>query len=134
MGGSKIVFLDEPTSGITKNLILQGMDPVSRHLIWDILKTLKHDKRTVVLTTHHLDEADILADRIGVMAKGELLTIGTSNFIKKKFGVGKSLQKLITGYHLTITIKNFKDNAETAELTARIKKFVLEQIQGSSVN
>jgi ATP-binding cassette, subfamily A (ABC1), member 3 len=58
IGGSKIIFLDEPTS---------GMDPVSRREIWDILESIRNDGRTIVLTTHHLDEAEILADRIGIM-------------------------------------------------------------------
>lgn len=58
IGGSRIIFLDEPTS---------GMDPVSRRQIWDILETIRNDGRTIILTTHHLDEAEILADRIGIM-------------------------------------------------------------------
>jgi ATP-binding cassette subfamily A (ABC1) protein 3 len=46
------------------------MDPVSRRAIWDILESIRKDGKTVVLTTHHLDEAEILADRIGIMANG----------------------------------------------------------------
>ena len=64
------------------------MDPVSRRLIWDILETLKGENRIVILSTHHLDEADVLADRIAVISRGQLLTVGTSSFIKTKFGVG----------------------------------------------
>ena len=52
------------------------MDPVSRRKIWDILVSLREDNRTIVLTTHHLDEAEALSDRIGIMAKGKLLTLG----------------------------------------------------------
>lgn len=65
IGGSKIVFLDEPSS---------GLDPVTRRLIWDILIQVKHQNRTIILTTHHLEEAEFLADTICIMAKGELLT------------------------------------------------------------
>lgn len=83
IGGSKIVFLDEPTS---------GMDNLSRKAIWDILMSVREEKRTLVLTTHHLDEAEILADRIGIMAKGKLLAVGSSQFIKKNFGEGYSLR------------------------------------------
>lgn len=61
VGDSKIVFLDEPTS---------GMDAYSRRAIWDILERVKEDRRTIILTTHHLDEAEVLADRIGIMSKG----------------------------------------------------------------
>jgi len=59
-GKTKILYLDEPTS---------GMDPVSRRSIWDILKELKKEK-TIILTTHQLEEAEFLADRIGIMSKG----------------------------------------------------------------
>ena len=83
VSGSKVIFLDEPTS---------GMDPITRRLIWDILKSIKNEGRTIILTTHHLDEADIIADRIGVMSSGKLLALGSSDFIKKKFGVGYILR------------------------------------------
>lgn len=74
IGGSKVVFLDEPTSGI---------DAISRRSIWEILEYVRTEDRTIVLTTHHLDEAEVLADRIGIMAKGKLLAVGTNNFMKK---------------------------------------------------
>ncbi len=51
---------------------------MSRRVIWDILEKVKNDNRTLVLTTHHLDEAEILADRIAIMASGKLLACGTS--------------------------------------------------------
>lgn len=64
VGGSKVVFLDEPTS---------GMDPYKRRQTWDLL--LKHKEgRTIVLTTHFMDEADLLGDRIAIMAEGQLRT------------------------------------------------------------
>ena len=59
-GGSKFVLLDEPTS---------GMDLGARRFLWDMLITYKKD-RIVILTTHYMDEADVLGDRIGIMAKG----------------------------------------------------------------
>jgi ATP-binding cassette, subfamily A (ABC1), member 3 len=52
VGGSKIVFLDEPSS---------GLDPNSRRLIWDILEKVRDESRTIILTTHHLEEAEHLA-------------------------------------------------------------------------
>ena len=79
IGKSKIVFLDEPTSGV---------DPVSRRAIWNILQEFKSEKRTLILTTHNLDEAEFLSERIAIMAKGKLLIVGSSAFIKKNFGVG----------------------------------------------
>lgn len=80
-GGSKFVLLDEPTS---------GMDLQARRQLWNMLKECKKD-RIVVLTTHYMDEADILGDRIGIMANGKLTCLGTSMFLKNKFGVGYNL-------------------------------------------
>eukprot|EP00055_Hartaetosiga_balthica_P016967 m.110165 g.110165 ORF g.110165 m.110165 type:complete len:1869 (+) comp9218_c2_seq1:80-5686(+) len=82
-GDSKVVILDEPTS---------GMDPYKRRQTWNLL--LKHKVgRTMVLTTHFMEEADILGDRIAIMANGQLRTLGSSLFLKKRFGVG---------YHMTM--------------------------------
>jgi ATP-binding cassette, subfamily A (ABC1), member 3 len=60
IGNSKIVMLDEPSS---------GMDTTSRRKLWDMLKKNKAGK-IIILTTHYMDEADILGDRIGIMAEG----------------------------------------------------------------
>ena len=60
IGGSKLVILDEPTS---------GMDLGARRNLWDMLKKYKRDRITI-LTTHYMDEADVLGDRIGIMSKG----------------------------------------------------------------
>jgi ATP-binding cassette subfamily A (ABC1) protein 3 len=80
-GNSKVVMCDEPTS---------GMDPAARRALWDVLIQEKKG-RTILLTTHFMDEADVLGDRIAIMAEGELKTIGSSFFLKKKFGVGYRL-------------------------------------------
>lgn len=58
IGNSKVVFLDEPTS---------GMDPYSRRMIWNLLRNYRED-RIIILTTHFMDEADLLGDRIGIMS------------------------------------------------------------------
>jgi ATP-binding cassette subfamily A (ABC1) protein 3 len=82
------------------------MDPVTRRLIWDILSAIKSKDRSIILTTHHLDEADVLADRIAIMARGKLLTLGSSDFIKKNFGVG---------YHLILSPKQNEEIEESKE-------------------
>ncbi|XP_051003132.1 phospholipid-transporting ATPase ABCA3-like [Acomys russatus] len=78
IGDSKVVILDEPTS---------GMDPMSRRTTWDILQRYKHN-RTILLTTHYMDEADILGDRIAIMVRGTLHCCGTSVFLKQIYGAG----------------------------------------------
>ncbi|GAB5368054.1 hypothetical protein AAMO2058_001284900 [Amorphochlora amoebiformis] len=82
MGGSRVVFMDEPTS---------GMDPYSRRSTWDMLKKAK-ESRVVILTTHFMDEADYLGDRIGIMHSGEIVACGSSLFLKNRYGVGYSLR------------------------------------------
>lgn len=63
------------------------MDLGARRNLWDMLKSYKKD-RIIVLTTHYMDEADVLGDRIGIMCKGTLQCIGSSLFLKNRFGIG----------------------------------------------
>lgn len=81
VGGSKLVLLDEPTS---------GMDLSARRQLWNMLKNHKNG-RVIILTTHYMDEADILGDRIGIMAGGRLVCLGSSLFLKNRYGVGYNL-------------------------------------------
>jgi ABC-type multidrug transport system ATPase subunit len=81
IGQSRVVFLDEPTSGI---------DPLSRRRVWDVIQRYKHG-RVIILTTHHMDEADLLGDRIAIFANGKLKCQGTSLSLKNKFGIGYHL-------------------------------------------
>jgi ABC-2 type transport system ATP-binding protein len=70
----KVLFLDEPTT---------GLDPQSRRHLWDLVRAIKKKGITVVLTTHYMDEAELLCDRIAIMDNGKILTIDTpSNLIK----------------------------------------------------
>lgn len=81
IGNSKVVLLDEPTS---------GLDTSSRRKLWEMLKKNKAGK-IVILTTHYMDEADILGDRISIMAEGDVVCTGSSLFLKNRFGVGYNL-------------------------------------------
>ena len=72
----QILFLDEPTL---------GLDVIARHELWSYIKTLK-GSMTVILTTHYLEEAEALCDRIAIMAAGELITLGTVSQIKELAG------------------------------------------------
>ena len=81
-GDTKLILLDEPSS---------GMDPTSRRDTWDLIKKSKKDK-IIILTTHYMDEADELGDRIAVMSEGKLKCCGTSLFLKKRFGLGVLLE------------------------------------------
>lgn len=83
VGGSKVVILDEPTAGV---------DPYSRRGIWDLLLKYRQG-RTIILSTHHMDEADILGDRIAIISHGKLCCVGSSLYLKNQLG---------TGYYLTL--------------------------------
>ncbi|MFT9598574.1 ABC transporter ATP-binding protein [Mesobacillus sp.] len=70
-----IVFLDEPTT---------GLDPQARRTLWDIVLRLKERGKTIILSTHYMDEAHVLCDRIGIMDQGELIALDTpTNLVKK---------------------------------------------------
>uniref|UniRef100_F1RPD0 ATP binding cassette subfamily A member 15 n=1 Tax=Sus scrofa TaxID=9823 RepID=F1RPD0_PIG len=97
IGGSKVVILDEPTS---------GMDPASRRATWNLLQHYKQD-RTILLTTHDMDEADLLGDRIAIMVNGSLRCCGSSIFLKKIYGVG---------YHIDIVKEPHCDVEEIAKI------------------
>jgi len=82
VGSPYLIFLDEPTT---------GLDPDTRREIWNVLLRIKQGK-CVVLTTHSMEEADILCTRIGIMSKGLLKAIGSNVRLKNKFGEGYSLK------------------------------------------
>ncbi|KAK9040034.1 hypothetical protein V6N11_015214 [Hibiscus sabdariffa] len=87
LGDPKLVILDEPTT---------GMDPISRRYVWDIIERAKRG-RIIVLTTHSMEEADVLSDRIGIMVKGRLSCLGTSIRLKSRFGTGFIANVSFTG-------------------------------------
>ena len=77
VGRPSVVYLDEPTT---------GLDPISRQALWERVGRLRDDGVTVLLTTQYLDEADALADRIGIVAAGRLRVEGTSEELKRSIG------------------------------------------------
>ncbi|MBR4426157.1 MAG: ATP-binding cassette domain-containing protein, partial [Spirochaetales bacterium] len=86
----KILFLDEPTL---------GLDVIARSELWDIIRELKK-RMTIILTTHYMEEAEELSDRIGVMKDGHLLAVGTAQELKKMTGEEKfenAFIKLVKG-------------------------------------
>ncbi|CAI9172899.1 unnamed protein product [Rangifer tarandus platyrhynchus] len=116
LGGSKVVILDEPSS---------GMDPVSRRATWDVLQQFKHD-RTILLTTHYMDEADILGDRIAIMVKGTLQCCGSSIFLKKTYGAG---------YHIFMEKEPYCDLEKIcAIIQSHIPDAILESYLGAELS
>ncbi len=102
----KILFLDEPTL---------GLDPQARRAIWDYIVQLKGE-RTILLTTHYMDEADFLADRIGIMDKGKIVALGTSTELKISM-LGKHTM-IIYAWNLTQkVIKEMRSKYAEVEVT-----------------
>uniref|UniRef100_A0A8P0NKN6 ATP binding cassette subfamily A member 7 n=1 Tax=Canis lupus familiaris TaxID=9615 RepID=A0A8P0NKN6_CANLF len=83
VGGSRVVILDEPTAGV---------DPASRRSIWELLLKYR-EGRTLILSTHHLDEAEVLGDRVAVVAGGRVCCCGSPLFLRRHLG---------SGYYLTL--------------------------------
>ncbi|XP_065818444.1 glucosylceramide transporter ABCA12 [Labrus bergylta] len=104
IGGSRLVVLDEPTTGV---------DPCSRRSIWDIV--IQHKKqRTIIMSTHHLDEAEVLSDRITFLERGGLKCVGSPFHLKDKLG---------QGYKLTLTKK--MQNLESEQIdNVELKSFI----------
>uniref|UniRef100_A0A915HR45 ABC transporter domain-containing protein n=1 Tax=Romanomermis culicivorax TaxID=13658 RepID=A0A915HR45_ROMCU len=117
LGDSKIVVLDEPTAGV---------DPFARRQIWDLMVQCKTGKlsslfrvqnpnfssnrRTIIMSTHHMDEADLLGDRIAIIASGKLKCCGSSLFLKNLYG---------SGYYLTMVLDpSFRNSKARSSMTS----------------
>ena len=82
----RILFLDEPTL---------GLDVIARHELWDAVRSLK-GKTTIILTTHYMEEAEALSDKVAIMRTGRLLILETPEQIKKQTGAANLEQAFLT--------------------------------------
>ncbi len=116
-----VLFLDEPTA---------GLDPQTRRLIWDYIQELKSQGKTIILTTHYMDEADILSDRVGIIDHGKIIAENTPHFLKESIGKGDNLIFKLNGPEtaIQIVLSQLKDSnsilsavpVEHADCTYRI--------------
>ncbi|KAM3848198.1 ATP-binding cassette sub-family A member 9-like [Vipera latastei] len=97
LGQPQVLLLDEPTA---------GLDPYSRHQVWTLLNEQKAG-RVILFTTQFMDEADILSDRKAIISHGRMNCVGSSLFLKKKWGIG---------YHLRMYINEICDSERTTSL------------------
>ena len=121
VGGNSVVFLDEPTA---------GLDPVSRRQLWELIQANRNG-RAILLTTHFMDEADVLGDRIAIVKEGRLRALGTSKYLKTRFGMGYLLrcslkagvlaEPIMKIVHRFVPSANIVSNAGT-ELAIRMPK------------
>ncbi|XP_066576539.1 phospholipid-transporting ATPase ABCA1 [Amia ocellicauda] len=108
VGGSKVVILDEPTAGV---------DPYARRGIWDLLLKYRQG-RTIILSTHHMDEADILGDRIAIISHGKLCCVGSSLFLKNQLG---------TGYYLTLVKKDLDSSLSSCRNSSSTVSYIKKE-------
>ncbi|NXX52367.1 ABCAA protein, partial [Scopus umbretta] len=102
LGNPQVLFLDEPTA---------GLDPLSRHQVWSLLKEHRAG-RVILFSTQFMDEADILADRKAFISHGKLKCVGSSLFLKKKWGIG---------YHLRIHVS---ESCDSENVTSLVKRYI----------
>ncbi|NXW04409.1 ABCAA protein, partial [Fregetta grallaria] len=102
LGNPQVLILDEPTA---------GLDPLSRHQVWSLLKEHRAG-RVILFSTQFMDEADILADRKAFISHGRLKCVGSSLFLKKKWGIG---------YHLRIHVS---ESCDLENVTSLVKRYI----------
>jgi ABC-type multidrug transport system ATPase subunit len=109
MGNPDVIFLDEPTT---------GMDPMNKKSVWDMIQSLKKEA-SVVLTTHSMEEADALGDRIGIMSHGHLVALGTALELKTQHGSGYRVKLVTTKMGIVKDqVKKYVPNAELVDDSA----------------
>jgi ABC-2 type transport system ATP-binding protein len=108
----KIVLCDEPTP---------GLDPQSRKVVWDMIKRLPAEGKTVILTTHYIEEADRLADRVAIIDNGKILVLDNPKALKASVGEGDIVELYLEGGH---------DDSELISILNDLKsdesKFIIE--------
>ncbi len=111
----ELVFLDEPTT---------GLDPQARHAVWEVIRKLKGEGRSVMLTTHYLEEAEELADKVAIMDHGKIVASGTTSEIVASHGSGQRMTVKAGGQLRDYLAKNTRLEVEydgREEVTIRLK-------------
>jgi len=117
----KVLILDEPTV---------GLDIESRNIIWDLLKNLKNDGMTIILSSHYLNEIDYLADTVVIINDGKVIDQGNPNYLKSKLG----------GERISLKVREFSSKEESEKVKEILNKIdgisqiVVNSAQGYSLN
>ena len=111
IGAPTVVFLDEPTA---------GMDPGTRRFLWDCVLDLKRMNHAVVLTSHSMEECEVLCSRLAIMVAGRFECIGPAQHLKNKYGKG-----------YTLTIKMMDDEDDEFDYSVVLLKFEIWGVEMS---
>jgi ABC-2 type transport system ATP-binding protein len=99
----EIVFLDEPTT---------GLDPKARREVWEVIKGLKAKGKTIILTTHYMEEAEVLSDRVAIMDRGRFIALGSPREIIDRYGTGNIVLVRGGGSEAYESLKGISPNVE----------------------
>jgi len=98
VGDPDLLFLDEPTT---------GLDPQARRQLWDLIEEFKHAGRTILLTTHYMEEAERLCDRVAIMDHGKVITLGTPSELVASIGVDHLVEFSASGAAAAVDLVDF---------------------------
>lgn len=122
----ELLFLDEPST---------GLDPQARRNLWDIVQKIKHKGKTLILTTHYMEEAQYLCDEIAILDYGNIIAQGSPDQLIKKYAAGVTIilprKNLSSSFpSLPMTFHEFQDRIEinTSDLNACLEEFLSRQI------
>jgi ABC-type multidrug transport system ATPase subunit len=126
IGNSAILFMDEPTT---------GLDPLNRRQVWTLIRKKRQEGRTVILTTHSMEEAEALSDRIGIMAQGKMQALGTTIELRKHFGPWFHLAatKIAQGSNAAAGVDDTADAAVAAFDAGKLLSFVAQHVPGATI-
>ncbi len=116
------LFLDEPSV---------GLDPQIRRHIWDVIRKIRLDRRTVIITTHYIEEAEVLCDRVGILSKGRLIALDTPQTLKAQ--VGEYVVEFVDGegrliQHICRSREEADERAKSVETAVTIRRTNLEDV------
>jgi ABC-2 type transport system ATP-binding protein len=117
-----VLFLDEPTA---------GLDPQSRIALWEILRNLHSQGQTILITTHYMEEAASLCDRLAIMDHGRILAIGTAESLKEAIGADRIVTVSAVG-DLDALARLLQDRVEGATKTQRVNNTIQLHIKGAT--
>lgn len=123
IGNPAVVYLDEPTT---------GMDPGAKRLLWNMISKIRKSGKSIVLTSHSMDECEAMCTRLAIMVNGEFKCLGSVQHLKNKFSKGFTLTVKTKKRNASRNIKEMAEEMATDEAhLSKIKDYVIDKFLGS---